>query len=388
MASCEKPADRDATSCDVTIVAQEVGGIGGMERSLAELVAGLRAFGHPVTVIARTCELPPGVEVNLHRVRGPSRPALLGYPWFMLAGSLAVRRHRQGIVQATGALVVNHPDVIAVHCLQILGPSEASRRTLLFRVHALLVGAVKRRAERWLFPANRSSVFVCVSDGLAVDVGRNYPELADRTRTVPLGVRAVEPGSRVEDGRQMRVRLRIPCENLVAALVGTGWKRKGLEPAIYALAASPGWNLVVAGGDDPRPYEAVARSLGVDDRVHWLGVTRDVALVYALADAFLLPTSYETFSLATYEAAASGLPILVTPVSGVADLLHDGDNGFAIDRDPRTIAHRLNLLGGDASLRSRLGAAARRSAAAFTWEQMSAAYHELFEDLAAGAEDR
>ncbi len=53
-------------------------------------------------------------------------------------------------------------------------------------------------------------------------------------------------------------------------------------------------------------------------------------LVYELADAFVLPSSYETFSLVTFEAAASALPVLATPVNGVRELIEDGHNGFLI----------------------------------------------------------
>ena len=56
--------------------------------------------------------------------------------------------------------------------------------------------------------------------------------------------------------------------------------------------------------------------------------------MYELADAFVLPSSYETFSLVTFEAAASGLPILATPVNGVRELIEDGRNGFLIAPDP------------------------------------------------------
>ncbi len=58
--------------------------------------------------------------------------------------------------------------------------------------------------------------------------------------------------------------------------------------------------------------------------MHWLGVVRDIQVVYELADAFVLPSSYETFSLVTFEAAASGLPILATPVNGVRELIATG----------------------------------------------------------------
>ena len=80
----------------VTIVAQDVGSVGGMERQLAELAIGLRRLGHEVTVIAGTCELPADAGVVFRRVRGPGRPFLVAYPWFLIAGSIAVRRWRRG----------------------------------------------------------------------------------------------------------------------------------------------------------------------------------------------------------------------------------------------------------------------------------------------------
>ena len=101
-------------------------------------------------------------------------------------------------------------------------------------------------------------------------------------------------------------------------------------------------------------------------------------LAYSLGDAFVLPSSYETFSLVTFEAAASGLPLLATPVSGVRELIEDGRNGFLIDREPQTIARRLNELGADAELRTRLGAGARESALAYSWEQTVTKHERLY----------
>lgn len=157
-----------------------------------------------------------------------------------------------------------------------------------------------------------------------------------------------------------------------------GWGHKGLEYVIEALARAPQWDLVVAGSGDRPRYEQLADALGVADRVHWLGVVRDVQVVYALADAFLLPSSYETFSLVAFEAAASGLPVLATPVNGVRELIADGGSGLFIDRDPVAIAARLNELAGDPALRVRLGHAARRTALEFSWEAMVAKHHELY----------
>ena len=100
----------------------------------------------------------------------------------------------------------------------------------------------------------------------------------------------------------------------------------------------------------------------------------------------MLPSSYETFSLVTFEAASSGLPILATPVSGVRELVEDGRSGLLIEPQPETIAERLALLGADPALRTRLGRAARESALQFSWAKMVARHDELYSHLAGGTE--
>jgi glycosyltransferase involved in cell wall biosynthesis len=375
----------DPISSEVTIVAHDIGSVrGGMERQLTELIVGLLDLGHDVTVIARTCELPPGSEVSFHRVRGPGRPFLIAYPWFLLAGSLAVRRRRRGVVQATGAIVLNRVDTVAVHYCQQVGTATASRDTWLYRANIRLSGALKRHGERLCFRASRAAAFVCVSKGVAEEVRTYYPELAERTMTIYNGIDtdSFAPGAHSEAARTMREQLGIGERELVAAFVGSEWERKGLGEAIRALAQAGEWTLVVAGAGDRGRYSRLTASLGVEQRVHWLGARADVQGVYALADAFVMASSYETFSLVTFEAAASGLAIIATPVNGVRELIDDGNNGFLVPAEPDEIAERLRRLGSDPELRARLGRAARESALAFTRERMVREHHELYERLA------
>jgi UDP-glucose:(heptosyl)LPS alpha-1,3-glucosyltransferase len=368
----------------VTIVAHDVGSVGGMERVLAELAVGLAASGHEVTVIARTCVLPAGSGVSFRRVRGPRRPLIVAHPWFMLAGSLAVRRWRRGIVQATGAIVLNRVDVIAVHYCHQVGPVSPSSANVLFKLHATAAGYLKRITERICYRPRNASEFVCVSEGVAAEMREHFPAIAERVLTIYNGVDTdvFAPGARAQDARELRERLGIDEDHLVAAFVGSEWQRKGLAELMRALASSAGWELVVAGGGDRQRYQELADSLGIGDAVHWLGVTPDVQLVYALADAFVLPSSYETFSLVSFEAASSGLPVLATPVSGVRELIEDGRNGFQISRDPREIARRLEQLAADPALRLAMGRAARESALRFSWRQMVARHSELYARLA------
>ncbi len=208
-AGASEAARADAVA--VTIVAHDVGAVGGMERQLAELAVGLSERGHPVTVIARKCVLPAGSGVEFHRVRGPSRPFLLAYPWFALAGSLAVRRRRRGLVQSTGAIVVNRVDSVAIHCCHQAYTAKPGRPGRAYALYGQAVGAVKRVSERLSVRRNRDAWFVCVSDGVAEEVRNSFPAVAAHVSTIHNGVDTAEfaPGAAAEEGRALRERARI-----------------------------------------------------------------------------------------------------------------------------------------------------------------------------------
>jgi UDP-glucose:(heptosyl)LPS alpha-1,3-glucosyltransferase len=299
----------------------------------------------------------------------------------MLLGSLIVWRRRRGVLQVTGAIVLNKADVIAVHYCHQVGTVTPSRSSRIFRVHVKATRILARMGERICYRINTTAMLVGVSVGVADEIRTHYPRVASRVHTIYNGVDtdAFAPSVHQQAARALRTRLRVAEGRLVAVFVGSEWERKGLQATIAALALAPGWDLVVVGAGDRERYAAIAEAAGVGDGVHWMGETRDVASVYELADAFVLPSSYETFSLVTFEAAASGLPVLATAVNGVRELLEDGSNGLLITQEPETIADGLRRLGDDAELRTRLGRAARDSALQFTWRRMVAEHEELYE---------
>jgi glycosyltransferase involved in cell wall biosynthesis len=369
----------------VTIVANDVGAVGGMERQLAELAVGLAGLGHSVTVIARTCELPPRADVRFHRVWGPRRPFVFAYLWFMLAGSLVVWRRRRGIVHTAGAVVVNRVDSIAVHCCHQVYGAIPSNQTRIARAYARIARTVKRMAEEVCFRRNDSAILVCVSNGVSEEIRKHYPDMSPRVVTIHNGVdlNAFARGSRESEARSLRASLGIPEDRLVLAFVGGNWEQKGLRAVIEALPQAPGWDVLVAGRGNPGRFRELAGALDVQGAIHWLGVVSDIQPVYEVADAFILPSDYETFSLVTFEAAANALPILATPVSGVRELIEDGESGFLIAAEPDVIAARLRQLAADPALRARLGEAALESAREFGWERMVAGHHDLYGRLAA-----
>jgi glycosyltransferase involved in cell wall biosynthesis len=375
-----------AAPVPVTIVAHEVGTGGGMESQLGRLAWELLECGHQVTVVACRCGVPAHPHLRWVRVRGPARPFVLRFSWFFLAGSVGAHRFRRGVLHTTGALIANRADVSTVHfCHRAFartGLSRTDRDSAPYRVNAAVAQVLARAAESFAYRPARTRRLVAVSLGGSDELRELFPRMANSVSTIPNGVdlELFHPSSAVR--AEIRAELKLDDQQLVAAFVGGEWERKGLEHAIGALAAAPGWSLLVTGEGDEARFGRLADDAGVASRLRFLGRRRDVSRILAASDAFVLPTAYETFSLASFEAAACGLPVLNTHVHGVRELLVDGVNGWFVDRDAVEIAGRLRQLE-DPALRMQMGDAAQRAAARFTWDGVVDAYSDLYEDLLA-----
>ncbi len=350
-----------------------------MERVLSELICGLLSDGCHVTVIARTCAMAAHPLLESVRVPGPARPFAIAYPWFFLAGSWLTWRHRSGTVLTTGAIVINRADFSAVHLCHHatarVGLLRSMRSNVVYRLNARIAQAMSLVGERLCYRRPQSRRLIGVSEGVTAELREHFPRMD--VATVPNGVNVsrFRPDPRLRS--QTRSHYAIAQDELVAVFVGGEWDGKGLRFAIEGIARTSDWKLLVVGKGDLESYQRLAERLGVGDRVVFTGLVADPAPFYCAGDAFLLPSAYETFSLVTYEAAASGLPLLVTRVNGVTDLLVDGGNGWFIERDGADIAAKLQMLAGSAARREQLGFAGRRSAAEFSWEQMVEAYRRL-----------
>jgi glycosyltransferase involved in cell wall biosynthesis len=309
------------------------------------------------------------------------------YPWFAIAAGAVVARRRRGIVHMAGAIVPNAVDVATIHFCHhafaaLEGPSRASRDTPAHRANALVSAALSKAAERAIYRPRHVRATVAVSDGVRREVERLFPRLRPGLRTIPHGVDLVRFRPDPERRARVREQLGIDHDALVAVFVGGDWARKGLGHAIAAGAAARRWRLLVVGPGDEVAYAAIARRAGAGDRVYFVGPSDDTAAQFSAADAFVLPTTYETFSLVTYEAAASGLPLLVTRVSGPDQLIEDGVNGAFLDGSLAGTAAWLMRLH-DADLRAAMGAAARRACEPYTWDAAIDRHVELYDELAA-----
>jgi glycosyltransferase involved in cell wall biosynthesis len=187
-----------------------------------------------------------------------------------------------------------------------------------------------------------------------------------------------------------RAALGLVPEALVISCAASLRPRKGQAVLIDAFAtlaaAHPRAVLVLAGeGTDHAALTARAARLGLGARVRLPGAIRPVQQLYAASDVFCMPSFHEGLSNACLEASAGGLPLVVSSVGGLPEIVAAGVTGHVVPPgDVPALARALGEQLADADLRRRLGAAgAARTAAMFTHTKMAAGMEALFLHLLA-----
>jgi glycosyltransferase involved in cell wall biosynthesis len=137
------------------------------------------------------------------------------------------------------------------------------------------------------------------------------------------------------------------------------------------------WFYLHAGGEDIQGSERfLAAELGVAERCSFLGYTDDPRSILWAADVFVMPSMREGFSIAAIEAAACGLPLVLTDVPGLRDLKSTIPDGFWVQPEPAAIADAIEA----AYLRSPSGSAGNASSirAVFGVDGGARAYYDLY----------
>ena len=153
---------------------------------------------------------------------------------------------------------------------------------------------------------------------------------------------------------------------------------KNPDGVLRALSDVPDLHLALAGSIKGSPLPALAESLGIQERVHFLDFRRDIADLMRAADFFVLPSRRDSCPLVLLEAMASGLPCIVSKNVGTHDLVAP-DAGFVLDspEDTAGLADALRVMRDDVARREAMGTAARATAEQHSWERMSQQYLDI-----------
>jgi len=299
----------------------------------------------------------------------------LGVPvrTFGMGGSLRNPRDIKGLLGMVKALRELRPGL--VHGYLLRGNFHGAVAARLAGVRAIVTS--KRGLHRPTGSAERMAVRV--SNALSSAVLGNSPQVLEFTRQVEGSFRApmvMVPSGIDQDrfdrravGAEAGLRLRQQLGIGNAPLVGTAMTfrpKKGFDLLFEAMAevlrSVPDAHLVMAGESEmPAQPAALARRLGLLERIHLLGRRPDMPEVLSALDVFVLPSQSEGMSNALLEAMAMELPVVATAVGGNVEVVEDGGNGYLVAYpDAGAMAARVTALLGDGGLRARIGAAARQ----------------------------
>lgn len=157
---------------------------------------------------------------------------------------------------------------------------------------------------------------------------------------------------------------------------------KAHDVTLQALAELPGAYLWIAGaGPLEAELKAQAESLGVADRVRWLGWRDDAGALYRAADVCLFPSRYEPLGNVVIQCWAHGTPVIAAASKGPAALIRDGEDGVLVPvDDPAALAAAARALIAAPERRRELAEAGLvRAAAEFSPEAVIGRWRELFE---------
>lgn len=183
--------------------------------------------------------------------------------------------------------------------------------------------------------------------------------------------------------------LGLPSHAPVVTFVGAFFELKGHRHLLRALpqVLERYPNLIVAfagGGPLEDEMRALAKELGVERALRFLGFVTDVRSLLEASDVYVQPSLLEVCPISVLEASGTGLPVVASAVGGIPELIEDGVTGFLVPPgDPSELARRLTQVLDMPDTGASMGAAGRqRILDGFTSEHMAAATMRVYEDLA------
>ena len=135
---------------------------------------------------------------------------------------------------------------------------------------------------------------------------------------------------------------------------------------------------LIGDGNLEKETAQYASSLGIREKVSFLGNQTDVYPFLQEADLFLLPSRFEGMPMTIIEAMGTGLPIVASAVGGVPDMLKDGSSGLLVSCDPDAIAKAILSLLDHEDLRKSLGTNALEDSVKFSAEHMARCYVDVY----------
>ena len=299
--------------------------LGGMEQASLRLMAGLSRSGHSCSVLSLN---PVGALGPLLQQNGI---AAQGINYRGKGGWLSIGELRKKLRSyEADALIMTGHNLLA---MSVLGQVETKKRLLAMHFHHT---GVKPQWQWKLIYRAACRKFDCItypSDFIRREAITLYPAVERMSATVRNPLQVPDLPSEA-DRREARHTLGLPMKGPVVGNAGWLIPRKRfdvfLNTARLIAQAVPDATFVIA-GDGPQRQELMrlAITLGIGQRVKWLGWMSDISPLYKSLDALLFNSDWDAFPTAPLEAMSYGVPVAASVINGgLREVISDDRYGF------------------------------------------------------------
>ncbi len=305
---------------------------GGLQRDFLRIALACQGRGHAIRVYTLSWqgEVPAGFEVIRVPVKALTNPRRYEKFHAWVQADLAKRPADQLV----GFNKMPELDVYysADPCYE---DKARTLRNPLYR----LSGRYRHFAayERAVFEPGSHTKILMISAQQQPLFEKHYQTPANRFHLLPPGIAADRraPSNAAEIRREFRHEFELQDNDLLLVQIGSGFKTKGLDRSLEALATLPDelrrrTRLIAIGQDEPRPFLKQIRHLRLDDHVEILKGRDDVPRFLLGADLLIHPAYNENTGTVLLEALVSGLPVLTTAACGYAHYIKEADAGRVI----------------------------------------------------------
>ncbi len=364
----------------VAMAARRVQGLSGAARMILEHSRRLVQAGWTVEIFGEKLDKKAILQA------GAAPRWVPGWPWGSWLKRRAFAAAAAGMVKNFD-LVHGHGDLLEQDVLSLHNCVHAAHEHLhkrplpekdaVGRMHALQL------RER------RFKIVVANSKLMRDDIMRRFGVPAEMIEVIYPGYDSCRfnAGGREDFGAPSRAELGVKPGEILYGLVTSGdFEKRGLTAFLRAFAVVaakvPSAKALVVGKESrPGPYHALARELGVADRVAFREPHAEVWKYYHALDAAVHPAKWEEFGMSVLEQLACGLPVITGSSVGAAELLTGEARDFVLP-DPSGEALSSAMLAlADAARRARVAALGASAAAPCVWDRGAASLAALYERL-------
>lgn len=241
-----------------------------------------------------------------------------------------------------------------------------------------------RRGKKWFLPIdrwmyNRYRKVICISD-------KAYENLVAYLKHTKAEVLTIKNGVNIKTFREASPIDGFKNDGVFAIVMVAAFRpQKDQGTLIKAMALLPeNFELFLAGDGETRPgLEDLSKTIGVEGRVHFLGIRKDVPQILKSSDVVVMSSHYEGLSLSSIEGMAVDRPFVASDVDGLHEIV-EGAGILVPHQDEKALADAIQALIADPSYRNKVAASCMERALEYDFSKMAESYLKVYEEILEG----